>query len=229
MYFPWVGLLEQIKLCDYFLHYDDVLFSRGFINRVQIKTSLGMKWLTVPLKNKSQNRKINELLIDNSQNWQSEHLHILKTAYHGAPFEKEMLSIVKEVFSNNYVYLTDLNQSTLRVLTQYFELGASTKFKDIKNLFSDKTGSLRLLKICEKFHAHKYITGHGAKNYLDVSMFEKRGICVEIMDYKLLKYPQLHGTFTPYVSALDLAANCGKAGRDIIKSKAISMLKYNND
>jgi hypothetical protein len=38
------------------------------------------------------------------------------------------------------------------------------------------------------------------------------------MDYRLDPYPQLHGDFTPYVSALDLIANCGVSGRDRIRS-----------
>ena len=51
MLFPWVGLFEQIRLADVFVYYDDVAFSKGsFFNRVQIKTSRGSKWLTVPLE-----------------------------------------------------------------------------------------------------------------------------------------------------------------------------------
>ena len=37
MYFPRVGMLEQIRLADHFVYYDDVQFSRGgFSNRVQL-------------------------------------------------------------------------------------------------------------------------------------------------------------------------------------------------
>lgn len=32
MYFPWIGILEQIKLCDVLVYYNDVQFSRGFFN-----------------------------------------------------------------------------------------------------------------------------------------------------------------------------------------------------
>jgi len=44
---------------------------------------------------------------------------------------------------------------------------------------------------------------------------------VEYMDYAKREYPQLHGAFTPYVSALDLAANCGPEGREVIDSGTI--------
>ena len=47
MLFPWVGLLEQMRLADVFVHYDDVQFSKGsFVNRVQVKTPDGVRWMT---------------------------------------------------------------------------------------------------------------------------------------------------------------------------------------
>ena len=51
MYFPWVGMLEQIRLADVFIHYDDVQFSKGsFSNRVQVKQPDGTSaWMTIPL------------------------------------------------------------------------------------------------------------------------------------------------------------------------------------
>ena len=40
MFFPWVGMFEQIALADVYVHYDDVQFSKGsFTNRVQLKTA----------------------------------------------------------------------------------------------------------------------------------------------------------------------------------------------
>ena len=45
MYFPWVGLLEQIRLSDQFVHYDDVQYTRGFYNRVQVKVPGAIRWM----------------------------------------------------------------------------------------------------------------------------------------------------------------------------------------
>lgn len=40
MFFPWVGFLEQLKLVDVYVFYDDVQFSKGsFTNRVQVKAT----------------------------------------------------------------------------------------------------------------------------------------------------------------------------------------------
>ncbi len=50
MLFPWVGMLEQVRLADRYVDYSDVQFSRGsFVNRVQVKTCTGPRWITAPL------------------------------------------------------------------------------------------------------------------------------------------------------------------------------------
>ena len=51
-------------------------------------------------------------------------------------------------------------------------------------------------------------------------MFDDNQISVKYMEYKLTKYRQLHGEFTPYVSILDLIANCSNTGKNVICSDA---------
>ena len=52
MYFPWIGLFDQIRLADKFIFYDDVQLTRGFYNRVQVVQANGTKFITVPLAKK---------------------------------------------------------------------------------------------------------------------------------------------------------------------------------
>ena len=62
MYFPWVGMLEQMALADVWVHLDDAQFSKGgFFNRVQIKTTDGTPWLTVPLAENKLGQPLNEI------------------------------------------------------------------------------------------------------------------------------------------------------------------------
>jgi hypothetical protein len=62
----------------------------------------------------------------------------------------------------------------------------------------------------------------GALNYLDHSLFEQNGIQVEYMNYLKTRYPQDFGEFNPYVSILDLIANQGKEGINVINSSTIN-------
>ena len=224
MYFPWVGMFEQIKLCDAYVNYDDVQFSKGsFTNRVQIKTnsSNGFNWLTVPLKNFKLGVLINELEIDNHKNWQNQHLELLKQAYKSAPYVDEMLQLVSALYdisSNNIGYIS---MKSMELVIDYFNLAGEKNFYNSSNLGIRGSSSERVFQIVQYLNGTHYITGHGAKNYLDHSLFEKNRIRVEYMNYLRLAYPQQFSGFNPHVSILDLIANVGKQGKDYIKSSTI--------
>lgn len=229
MYFPWVGLLEQIRLADSFVHYDDVQFSRGFFNRVQIKTPRGIVWMTVPLKKHHQKEKINEIIIDNSVNWQKQHLSILREAFALAPYYQDVMNVVNKVFSLPCNTLNDLTRCSIVALAEYFELVQSTKFYESNQLHVPGSSTGRLIGIVKSLGGDVYITGHGAKKYLDHELFYNFGVSVEYINYQKSIYPQLFGDFTPYVSALDLIANCGPDGKQFIHSGTIPWQEFVNE
>jgi len=220
MFFPWVGLFEQLKLSDVYVHYDDVQFplGRSFTNRVQIKTKKGTQWLTIPVRRQGI-QLIKDIVIDDSKNWRDTHLKTLQHNYAKAPFAGEMFEIVESVYSFKTIYLSDINIFAIEKIAKY--LNIPSVFLRSSKYHLNTSSSERLLEIVENLKGSVYITGHGAYNYMNHDLFEQHGIRVEYMDYQKIPYPQLHGEFTPYVSILDLIANVGKAGRDVITSGTV--------
>jgi len=229
MYFPWVGLLEQIRLADTFIHYDDVQYARGFYNRVQIKTANGSKWLTVPLREQRRGQRIDQVHIDDRIDWRTQHRDMLKQTYLNAPCRDEMLVLVDQVFSKEYVVLADLARESILSLANYFGLAEGRQFGKSSQMGVTGASSKRLHDLCLAAGASVYVTGHGARNYLDHELFDKSEIRVQYMKYCMTPYPQLHGEFTPYVTALDLIANCGKERIDVICSEAIFWKNFLNE
>jgi hypothetical protein len=227
MFFPWYGLLEQINLSDTFVFYDDVQFSKGsFSNRVQMKTANGIRWLTVPLKDLHLGQLINEVSINNKKNWQRSLKDSLQQSYSKSPFKNDMLSLVEQVFSCELDTLSSLSIATMKALLDYFDLAKQTRFYTSSDLTIRGSSSQRVLELCQNFDASSYLTGHGARHYLDHELFEAHNIDVNYMNYGLAEYPQNHGQFTPYVSALDLVANCGKEGRAYIVGGVIPWREF---
>lgn len=214
-------MLEQIRCSDIFVHYDDVQFSRGgFCNRVQIKTQQGTRWLTIPLPGQKLGQNINEVRLDQDTNWQHGHIEQLKQAYAAAPFKKDMLAVIDSVFALPNKTLADLTQASVEALIRYFPgLGDNKRILRSSALGIPGSSTRRLIDLCNALEVGKYVTGHGARNYLDHEAFEAIDVSVFYMDYGLTPYPQLHGAFTPYVSALDLIANRGPAGITEIGTK----------
>jgi WbqC-like protein family len=221
MYFPWIGLFEQVKLCDIYVHYDDVQFSKGsFTNRVQIKTSSpkGFSWITVPLKGISLEARINELQVDNQKNWQNQHLDILNQTYKAAPYKKDMIEIVKNLFDCKTNLISEISKKSMELIIDYYNFANNKSFYVSSRLNIEGKSSERVYRIVRHFDGTRYITGHGAKQYLNHQHFDENGIKVEYMNYLRLPYNQLYGEFNPHVSTLDLIANIGKKGEEYFKS-----------
>jgi hypothetical protein len=222
-----VGVLEQLRLADIFVHYDDVQFSKGsFSNRVQIKTNSGVRWLTLPLQGLRLGQRIDEVQINESKDWRRTHRDMLRQAYDKAPYRDDMLKLVDLVFSTASANLSEITRRSMLVLGDYFSIGSDMKIYDAAELGVPGHGSQRVLDIVKLLGGDTYITGHGGKNYLDHKAFERQGVEICYMDYKCTPYPQLHGDFTPFVTALDLVANCGVEGASYIQSGVIGWREF---
>jgi len=227
MLFPWVGMLEQWKTADVFVHYNDVQFSKGsFTNRVQFKSASGTRWLTLPTKNLHLGQLISEVQLDNKQPWRAKHLGQFSQAYEGAPHLADALALMERVYATASEGLADLVIQSMEVVADYFGLVQGRAFPLSADLAVPGASWPRVLDIVTKLGGDVYVTGHGARNYLDHAAFAARGVTVKYLDYQKTPYPQLHGAFNPYVSALDLVANCGKQGARFIHSTAVDWKEF---
>lgn len=227
MFFPWVGLFEQIRLCDVYVHYSDVPYSKGgFVNRVQVKTAQGIVWMTVPLLKQKLGQPICEVRINYEKDWRRKHRELLRQACARTPYKDDMLQIVDSVYEEEHATLDKLSKASIAAVCSYLELDESRRFLDIRELEVGGSSSQRVLDTVLALHGDTYTTGHGAKNYLDHEIFEAANVRVNYMDYRKTPYPQTHGEFTPYVSVLDLIANTGDKSRDYINSEAIYWKEY---
>lgn len=227
MLFPWLGMLEQMRLADVLVHYDDVQFSKGsFTNRVQVKTATGIQWMTVPLHNLKLGTAIDEVQFAPASTWRDKHLALLTQSFGTTPHEAEALALARDVYSRDQSSIGHLARASMLVLGNYFGLLDGKRVLDVRGLDIDGSGSSRVLEIVQAVGGTTYITGHGARNYLDHSAFEEAGVRVEYMQYAHPPYPQGWGKFTPYVTGLDLVANVGREGREHISSRSIPWQQF---
>lgn len=221
MFLPWVGMFEQVRLADVFVHYDDVQMPQGrsFISRVQIKAGQDVQWLTAPIDRQKSGRMINEVHYLDDRNWRDKHLKTLHYTYARAPHRQMMLDIAEELYAQPSSRLDLFNMQAIEALAD--TLGLSPEFARSSGCSIGGSGSQRLIDLCIYYQADTYVTGHGAARYLDHEAFERAGIAVRYMEYELASYPQGGGAFTPYVSILDAIACCGDEAGSLIKSSAI--------
>jgi hypothetical protein len=81
--------------------------------------------------------------------------------------------------------------------------------------------------MCVKLGATAYIFGAQGKNYANVDSFAAKGIEVYFQDYKHPVYTQLHETFEPFMSVVDLLFNEGPNSKEILFSGNIRTIAQN--
>jgi hypothetical protein len=132
-----------------------------------------------------------------------------------------MMDLVQEVYALPAGTICELAVASMMAIHAYFRFQKPAEIHSSSRLKTPGRSSERVLGLVRELGGSVYITGHGARQYLDHELFEREGVSVEYLDYQKTPYPQLHGDFTPFVSALDLIANCGRDGAKMIASPAV--------
>jgi len=212
-YIPWKGYFDLIAAVDEFILLDDVQYTRGdWRNRNKIKTPQGLHWLTVPvsIKGKYQQR-IRDTEIA-SPDWAAEHWKTLTQNYKRATYFNELARLLGPLYHESCRNLSQLNRRFIEMIVRY--IGIDTKISNSWDYTLVDGKSERLADLCVKAGATEYVSGPSAKNYIDESVFARRGIKLTWFEYSgYPEYPQLWGTFEHGVTILDLLFNCGSDAR----------------
>lgn len=220
-YIPWKGYFDGIAAVDEFVLYDDMQFTkRDWRNRNKIKTSKGLKWLTIPVDVKGKYlQKIKDTKVSDPQ-WTTHHLNMLKSHYKEAPCFKEILPFLEHMYAQarDLIFLTDVNYLFMTNIAQY--LGISSQISRSSDYLVDMSleKSERLVDLCIQLNATDYYSGSAATNYLDESLFAQHDINVHYFDYSGYPvYEQLHGDFEHGVTIVDLLFHKGMQSNNYLK------------
>jgi hypothetical protein len=215
-YIPWKGYFDLINLADEFIFYDDVQYTRlDWRNRNKVKTSDGLKWLSIPV-GYDMNLKISDVEMKN-QIWKKKHRKTIEQNYSKAPYFTEYKHLLEYLYENSISNLSEYNQCCIKYLSEI--LGIKASFSNCTDYEPEGYRTERLINILKKAGAARYISGPSAKNYLQEDLFKEAGIDLEYISYEgYPEYPQLHGPFVHQVSVIDLIFNTGKEATRYMKS-----------
>ena len=208
-FFPWRGFFDIIASVDLFVFLDDVQYTkRDWRNRNIIKTSVGPRWLTVPVQASGRATTICETLIDYSEPFALQHARQFEAAYRSAPFCGQVKQLLEETYRERYASIGDLAIATTANTCRL--LGITTPLIRSSEMGVSGAKTDRLLAILAEVGGSTYVSGPSADGYLDKGAFLERGIRLEYKNYEYRAYPQLWGDFLAQVSILDLIANVGE-------------------
>jgi hypothetical protein len=218
-YIPWKGYFDIINMVDEFILYDDVQYTRrDWRNRNKIKTSLGTKWITIPVEVKGKFfQKIKDTKVSD-KNWGKNHWKTIYNNYSKARYFNEYRELFEELYLNSdEKYLSIINYKFICFINKIIGNKTKISFSSDYELINGKME--KILHLCKCAGASEYISGPMAKNYIDEYSFKKENITLTWMDYSdYREYNQLYPPFTHYVSIIDLIFNEGPDFKKYMKS-----------
>lgn len=123
-YFPSLAyirtLLNHSDICiDLQEHY----VKQSIRTRAEILGANGILQLNVPIIHVAQAKQtVAALQIDNSKNWQAEHLRSITSAYANAPYFDHYTYDIQLIFKQRYVYVFELNKAILEWINSALDL-----------------------------------------------------------------------------------------------------------
>lgn len=218
-YLPWIGFFDKMDKVEKFVLLDTAIHSKsGFTNRNKIKTPQGAFWLTVPIKAKE--IPINEITIDNKQNWKRSHWKMIESNYKKSNYWSDLKDGFAEIYEADWDKLVDLNIALILHIKTL--LGINTEIileSDLKEDFG--TGNSRNVNIVKHLDGNVYLSGTGAKVYNEENEFVENNIILVYQQFNHPVYKQRWEDFIPYLSIIDLLFQCGPRAIDIIREQAI--------
>lgn len=215
---PWLGFFERLLHTDVFVILDDVQYlRRGWHHRDQIKTAQGVQWITVPVIKKGRyDQLINQTEVDDSQGWRPKHLRTLESAYKRAPHFQSLFDRLSADYAAGDRMLGDFNIRIIRTMMSVFGIEVPVVLSSSLGVTSSSTA--RLVDIVRRVGGTTYLSGLGAKAYLDVGMFADNGLDLLWQRFEHPVYSQLHGEFAKGLSGLDCLFNCGAGAATVLTS-----------
>jgi hypothetical protein len=218
---PFPAFFYKAHLADLLVILDDVQFPLGttWISRNRFKNDQGTLWITIPVHKKGLGlQRINQVRICYDGNWRRKHLAGLKTAYAKAPYLREHLGVVEDMFSGRFEKLVALNLMIIQYMKKY--LGINTPITLQSDLGVSIQGNELLIQICRNVGATCYLAQDATKKFLNAELFADAGIALKFFRPPSPVYPQLWGDFIHDLSAFDLLFNCGPKSRAILCASA---------
>ncbi len=207
-FFPYLGYFSLIKQTDKFILFDTPQFIRhGWIERNRIlKPIEGVQYIRVPLKKHSRNTPINQVIINDTEDWIAKLVAQLAHYKKRAPYFKQVVDLINELKGFEFQTISDLNIKVLKLTCDYLsmEFNYDVFSKMNLNIVTPNAADEWALNICRALKAEHYINPIGGLDFFDQQKYVKNNIQINFLDFKLLPYDQKREIFEPGLSIIDV-------------------------
>ena len=204
-FFPYIGYWQLIHAVDRFVIYDDVNYIvRGWVNRNRILINGKPSYITVPLHEASQNKRICDIYLQSSSIWRDKLVKSVETTYRQAPHFAEIFPVVEKIIRHETDNLSDYLVHQLQTLSTF--MGIQTEFVLTSRCYgnNDLSSQERILDICKREGATTYINPQGGQALYDRATFAQNDLDLKFLTPSIIEYKQFGSVHVPWLSIIDV-------------------------
>src|SRR5260370_5570058 len=160
-YLPWLGFFAKALDSDVLVLYDTIQFEKGgFTNRVRIKGSAGVQWLTQPVATAGASSQEISHVAFARPDWSRKHLNALQASYARAAYFQPYFGQLAELLGAPGCNLSVCNERLTRWACQILHLGVVlVRASDLATEGNDPTQ--RLIALVRALGGDTYLSASG--------------------------------------------------------------------
>ena len=195
----------MINVVDEFVFLDDVNYiNKGWINRNRILVNSKEHMFTIPLKEASQNKLINEIEISRDGKWQKKILKTIEGSYKKAPFFDLVFPLIEKIILSEEQMISKYIFKSMVNINEYLNINTSLIESSVLNKDLSLKGQNRIIDICIRKKADEYINAVGGMEIYSKEIFSENNIMLHFIKSKKIKYAQFQTEFIPWLSIIDV-------------------------
>lgn len=174
-FMPYMGFFYKMYMCDIFTLSDTVQFSKqGFHNYNFIRTDMERSKLTVPVSDK--NGPICMVRLSEWEHNRKKLIKRLRNDYARAPYFDTLFPYFERMLEEDYLFMYELNERLIRFVKTLLGIECVMLRESDLGVIGEGTATQQIVDICKRTGCDTYLSGTGAKVYLDESELTQNGI-----------------------------------------------------
>lgn len=184
--FPYLGYWQMMHAVDTFIVYDDVQYTRGWMNRNRYRDGASARWMTVPVAHGSLRTTILERrLAADFERYREAILSKLENAYRDAPYFDQGIALARSGLTGGEGggLLLDLLLHSMASVREL--LGISTQLRLASQVEYDRTlpREERLIELCLAAGGATYYSLSGGRKLYSPERFAERGLALRFREF----------------------------------------------
>ena len=204
-FFPYIGYWQLLNVVDEYIVFDDVNYiKRGWINRNNILLNGQRKLINLHIKDASQNRLIKDTQIAQTEKDNRNLLATITQCYRYAPYYEDVYALIERILNDKSTCVSDYLVNQLKEICTYLHIRTRIILSSSIETDNALKGEEKIIDICKKRKADKYINAIGGKSLYHQEKFRERGIELKFLRTREIQYKQFGEAYIPNLSIIDV-------------------------